>query len=128
MFDRWPDQFSPSQRRVVDPPRPVIVDVASAIPTRPLQFGFRGVLMRIRMGGLRLDYRTPGMLHAWAQVYDGSWLGLCTFTLETGNGIGQLPVKQWCPGHAIAPLSAIGNDECQPAEHSHDHADHRDQQ
>lgn len=104
MFEKWPEQFDSTQRRVVDPPMPVLVNTAIVFSTRPRQFGFRGVVMRIRMGGLRLDDRTPGLLHAWALVNDGSWLGLTTFTVYTGNGFGQLDMQQWCPQHALLPL------------------------
>ncbi|BCK56201.1 hypothetical protein [Nocardia wallacei] len=53
MFETWPDEFTPSLRRVVDPPMPVLVDLSKAIPTvAPNGFGRDRVPMRVKVGGL----------------------------------------------------------------------------
>ncbi|WP_280255473.1 hypothetical protein [Nocardia wallacei] len=104
MFEDWIDPFDPPLRRVVDPPAPVLVDLATAIPTgndRP--FGRNRIAMRIKAGGLVVTGQTPGQLHAWARAADGTWLGLVEFVLTTGNQRGTLPVRQWCPAKALRP-------------------------
>lgn len=102
MFEDWPDEFSPSLRRAVAPPTPVVVNLGTAIPTDASGFGRNKIAMRVKAGGLKLTDNVPGRLHAWARVADGSWLGLVEMVLRTGNGRGQLPVMQWCPASAIS--------------------------
>lgn len=95
-------RFSPSLHRTVTTPAPVVVDLSKAIPTRqPNGFGRDKIAMKVKAGGLDLTGRVPGLLHAWARVADGSWLGLVEMVLWTGNGHGRLPVMQWCPAPAI---------------------------
>lgn len=102
MFDEWPDQFTPSLRRVVDPPRPILIDLPQAIPTSsPAGFGRNRVAMGTRAGGLDLTATVPGLLRGWARATDGTWLGLCEFIVLTGNQQGRLPVAQLCPASAI---------------------------
>lgn len=103
MFDNWPVDFSPAPWRVVDPPRRVLVAANVAIPTKPKYFGVDKLPMRVRLGGLRLGDRIPGWLYAWVQLNDGTWMALVVFTLVTGNGHGQLEMRQWCPAHALMP-------------------------
>lgn len=100
-FEDWPESFTPAMRIVVDPPRPVIVDLAAVIQTRPAHFRADAVPMKVRFGGLRLADTTPGRLHAWARVSDGTWLGLVSFEIPTGNRQGKLTLTQWCPDHAL---------------------------
>lgn len=102
MFDSWPDQFTPPLRSVVDPPRPVIVDLAVALPTRPEVFGLDAVPLRVKSGGLRVVGSVPGQLHAWARTHNGAWIGLASFVLETGNKQGQIQVTQWCSAAALS--------------------------
>ncbi|MFG1796671.1 hypothetical protein [Nocardia sp. NPDC049149] len=111
MFDRWPDEFSPSLRRVLDPPMPVVVDLGQAIPTHRAKFGTGGVPLRVSSGGLRLTGTVPGVLYAWARAWDGVWLGLCEFTVHTGNDRGQLDMRQWCPEHSLTPSPAKANND-----------------
>jgi hypothetical protein len=104
MFEDWRDPFDPPLRRVVDPPAPVLVDLATAIPTgADGPFGRNRIAMRIKAGGLVLTGQTPGRLRAWARATDGTWLGLVEFVLTTGNQQGTLPVRQWCPAKALRP-------------------------
>ncbi|WP_280273420.1 hypothetical protein [Nocardia wallacei] len=109
MFEDWPEQFTPPLRRAVDPPQPVLIDLGQAIPTQaPNGFGRNKVAMRIKAGGLNLTGTVPGLLRGWARATDGSWLGLCEFTIETGNGHGRLPVAQLVPRQALAPAENTG--------------------
>jgi hypothetical protein len=104
MFDEWPEEFSPSLRRVVEPPLPVVVDLGQAISTQRATFGAKkSVPLRVSSGGLRLAGNVPGLLHAWARAWNGVWLGLVEFTASTGNGRGQLIFRQWCPEHSLTP-------------------------
>lgn len=105
MFEKWPEEFTPSLRRVVEPAMPVTVDLGQAIATRSPRFGANNVALRISSGGLRLTGTVPGVLYAWARAWDGAWLGLVEFTVQTGNGRGQLDLRQWCPEHALSPPS-----------------------
>ncbi|MFG3524899.1 hypothetical protein ACGF5S_31900 [Nocardia nova] len=116
MFEDWPDTFTPSLRREVDPPQPVLVDLAKAIPSsgnRP--FGRNHIPMRVKAGGLVLTGKTPGRLRAWARVADGAWLGLVEFVLVTGNQRGRLSVMQWCPQAALSPNDRRGPQRTAPA-------------
>ncbi|WP_245552206.1 hypothetical protein [Nocardia aobensis] len=108
MFEDWPEEFSPSLRRTVVPAAPVVVHLGQAITTdTPTGFGRNKITMKVKAGGLRLTDDVPGLLHAWARVADGSWLGLVEMVLWTGNGHGKLPVTQWCPASAISPTQGI---------------------
>ncbi|WP_280442942.1 hypothetical protein [Nocardia brasiliensis] len=78
----------------------VVVDLGQAMPTQRAKFR-TSVGLRISSGGLRLTGSVPGTLYAWARAWDGVWLGLVEFTVRTGNGRGQLDVKQWCPQYAL---------------------------
>lgn len=105
MFEDWPDTFTPSLRREVSPPLPVLIDLAKAFPIgsgRP--FGRNKIPMRVKAGGLSLTGQVPGQLRAWARASDGTWLGLVAFVLITGNQMGRLPVAQWCPQDAFKPV------------------------
>lgn len=104
MFEDWPDRFTPPLRREVNPPQPVLVDLAKAIPiSHRGPFGRNRLPMRVTAGGLILTGQTPGRLHAWARTSDGPWLGLVEFVLVTGNQFGRLPVTQWCQQEALTP-------------------------
>ncbi|OXR40520.1 hypothetical protein B7C42_07459 [Nocardia cerradoensis] len=104
MFEDWPDPFN--FRRTLDPPAPVLVDLATIFPTgadigRP--FGRNHIAMGIKAGGLVVTGKTHGYLHAWARAADGTWLGLVEFVVMTGNQQGRVRVQQWCPQRAISP-------------------------
>ncbi|MGW6729614.1 hypothetical protein ACWF9G_27245 [Nocardia sp. NPDC055029] len=103
MFENWPVTFTPSPWRIIDPPQKVMVAAHLAIATKPKHFRQDKLAMRVKLGGLRLADNVPGWLYAWVLLADGTWMGLCTFTLVTGNGHGQLQLHQWCPAHALSP-------------------------
>lgn len=106
VFEYWPPLFDRPLRRVVEPPTPVLVDLASVFPTgsdRGRPFGLQHIAMGIKAGGLVITGQTIGRLHAWARAADGTWLGLVEFDLMTGNQQGRLRVRQWCPQRALAP-------------------------
>lgn len=65
MFDDWLERFTPPLRRVVDPPRAVLVDLGQAIPTHaPNGFGRNEVAMRIKAGGLNISGTVPAYCEA----------------------------------------------------------------
>ncbi|MGW5514278.1 hypothetical protein [Nocardia africana] len=102
MFEDWPDPFN--LRRVLDPPAPVLVDLATIFPTGADQgrpFGRNHIAMGIKAGGLVVTGQTTGRLLAWARAADGTWLGLVEFMLTTGNQQGRVPTRQWVPGRAL---------------------------
>lgn len=103
MFEYWSDEFSESLRRVVDPPKQVLLDLSIAIG--PPQGAFRKdeVSLRIKQAGLDLTEVVPGWLYAWAQCTDGSWIGLVGFAIPTSQkGKGRIETKQWCAMRAIS--------------------------
>ncbi|WP_233434637.1 hypothetical protein [Nocardia yamanashiensis] len=110
MFEKWPEQFTPSMRRPVDPPLAVLVDLGVAIPTDGV-FRRDHLPMRVKAGGLNLSGRVSGRLHAWARVNDGSWLGLVSLSVSTGNDHGRLDITQWCPARALVLPGAIGSQQ-----------------
>ncbi|MFF0613831.1 hypothetical protein ACFYUD_34725 [Nocardia tengchongensis] len=83
VFECWDSEFAAAQRRVVDPPTPVLVDLSVAVPTSG-PFRRDSVSLRIKAGALDLSRTVPGLLYAWAQCTDGSWLGLVGFAIPTG--------------------------------------------
>ncbi|MBV7706470.1 hypothetical protein NOVA_27160 [Nocardia nova] len=103
MFEDWPDPFH--FRRTLDPPTPVLIDLATIFPTgadlrRP--FGRNHIAMGIKAGGLVVTGKTHGYLHAWARAADGTWLGLVEFVLMTGNQQGRVRVRQLVPAWALS--------------------------
>ncbi|NNH69428.1 hypothetical protein HLB23_06015 [Nocardia uniformis] len=86
-------------RRHVDPPTPVTVDVGLALHTD-------GPPLRVRAEGLDVSGRVPGWLYAWARTSTGDWLGFVQFTLQTGNRLEKLTVRQWCSQRALSPRTA----------------------
>ena len=104
MFPRWPVTFDPPARRIVDPPQPVIVSINAALSVTSSTSLRDGIPLRVRAEGLAMDMKVQGALHGWARTNVGSWLAYVSFTIPTGNGMGQLDVRQWCPSDAITPL------------------------
>src|SRR5689334_22781957 len=98
MFEQWEDSFTPSLRRKVDPPRPVLVDLSIAIPTTQSTFRRDKLPLRVKSGGLHLAEPVPGWLYAWARASNGAWLAFVAFELVTANGQGRVQATQWCPG------------------------------
>jgi hypothetical protein len=105
MFARWPVTFHPPTRRMVYPPRPVIVSVSAALPgSSGAQFR-DGTPLKVRAEGLCVDIKVQGALSAWARLANGSWIACVDFSVPTGNGKGQLDLRnQWVPGSAIVPM------------------------
>ncbi|MFE5290304.1 hypothetical protein ACFRAQ_35590 [Nocardia sp. NPDC056611] len=100
MFEHWPDA-TPSLRREVTPPRPVLIDLGTAIPTHSPAFGANETPLRVRAGGLELTGQVPGYLHAWARSRDGDWIALVSLTVKTSNRQGSMEIQQWCSQRAL---------------------------
>ena len=94
MFEDWPVTMRPPTRRVVDPPKPVFVDLSRLIVNPDDTFRRDEVTLRIKNEGLDFRGRVPGHLHAWAQSTHGGWLALVTCDVPTGNGAGRLTMRQ----------------------------------
>ncbi|QIS13633.1 hypothetical protein [Nocardia arthritidis] len=103
VFEYWCEAESASFRRVVDPPRPVWVNLGVAIPTHGA-FRADAVSMRVRSDALHLAGSVPGLLYAWARCTDGSWLGLVQFSVSTRNKRGRIETRQWCSGKALTVM------------------------
>ena len=86
------------------PPQPVIVSINAALSVTSSTSLRDGIPLRVRAEGLAMDMKVQGALHGWARTNVGSWLAYVSFTIPTGNGMGQLDVRQWCPSDAITPL------------------------
>jgi hypothetical protein len=100
-------QYSPPVRMDVSPAMPVMLDLASALARSPVSFSDSPPL-RVLAEGLDMDSKVEGTLHAWARTRRGDWLGLCRFTVFSGNGQGHLAMQQWCPATSITPTSGGG--------------------
>lgn len=103
MFEDWPVAMPPSPRRVVDPPRPITVDLSLLIVNPDDKFRRDTVPMHVKMEGLAFLDRVPGHLHAWARTTAGGWLALISCDVPTGNRAGKLTIRQWCPARAVTP-------------------------
>jgi hypothetical protein len=101
VFEYWDDDFTAASRRVIDPPTPVFVELATAIPTLGA-FRRDRVSLRIKAGALDLTGKVPGLLLAWAQCTDSSWVALVEFAVPTANGRGRIPTRPWTPAHALS--------------------------
>ncbi len=104
VFEDWPVAMSPPTRRVVDPPKRVLVDLSRLIVNPDDSFRRDSVALRIKLEGLDFRGQVPGCLHAWAQSTQGGWLAFVTCDVPTGNGTGKLTMQQWCPARAVAPV------------------------
>lgn len=104
MFEDWPVTMPPAPRRVVTPPRPILVDLSRLIANPDDRFRRDAVAMRIKAEGLCFNAQVPGLLHAWAQSTRGGWLALVTCDVPTGNRAGKLAIRQWCSARAVTPL------------------------
>lgn len=93
----------PPTRRVVDPPKPVVVDLSLLITNPDDAFRRDEVAMRVKTEGLVFRGQVSGRLHAWAQSAAGGWLALVSCEVPTGNGRGKLAMSQWCPARAVRP-------------------------
>jgi len=124
---RWNESFprTPSYRQVT-PPQPVTINLDQALardnpPLRtvnPLRVTAgepeAAGGLRVTAGGLRLTGYCPGQLHAWVRLNTGSWLGECTFTVDSGNHRSALDFRQWLPASAITPHQRQPPPGCPP--------------
>ncbi|WP_459964061.1 hypothetical protein [Nocardia sp. IFM 10818] len=90
-----------SLQRVVDPPLPVLVDLNIAFAPSGA-FRRDAVALRVKVAALDLTRTVPGLLYAWAQCTDGSWLGLVGFAIPTGNSRGRVETRQWTSARALS--------------------------
>ncbi|WP_433193802.1 hypothetical protein ACQP1G_34155 [Nocardia sp. CA-107356] len=113
VFEYWDDDFTAPLKRVIDPPMPVNVNLGIAIPP---QGAFRRdvVSMRVKSSGLDCTAVVPGLLYAWAQTTDGSWIGLVAFAIPARNGRGRVETRQWTIARALSRRSAPDRRPQQP--------------
>ena len=83
MFDAWPTTFEPPTRRIVDPPRPVNVNVALAIGRSGVGRFRDTTALKVRAEGLAMDTIVEGTLFAWARTSVGDWLACSDGTILT---------------------------------------------
>ncbi|MFE3023388.1 hypothetical protein [Nocardia tengchongensis] len=102
VFEYWGSEFAAAQRRVVDPPTPVLVDLSIAVPTSG-PFRRDSVSLRIKRAALDMSRTVPGLLYAWAQCTDGSWIGLVAFAIPTADRTGRVETRQWTSAKALSP-------------------------
>lgn len=104
VFESWRVEMSPATQRVVEPARPVLVNLNAILGSPDDAFRLDTVELRIKSEGLDVFRdRVPGLLHAWAQTTRGGWLALISCDVKSGNGKGHLPIEQWCPARAVTP-------------------------
>lgn len=106
MYENWPVSFDPPTRRIVDPPRRVLVNAALTVAGSSGGGSFRdGTPLKIRSEGLAMDVKVPGLLSAWVKTSRGQWLCCLSFDIPIGNGKGFLRLEgQWCPAEAATPV------------------------
>jgi len=106
LYENWPVSFDPPTRRIVDPPRRVLVNIALTVAGSS-GVSFRdGTPLKVRSEGLAMDTKSPGLLHAWAKTARGQWICCLSFDIPIGNGKGFLRLhQQWCPAEAATPVS-----------------------
>ncbi|MFI5784006.1 hypothetical protein [Nocardia sp. NPDC051570] len=81
MFEEWLDDFDPPSHRKYDPPKPVLVDLAAALLTKPSgPFGRDKIPLRVKAGGLDLT---------------GTYLGDCTPQRGSMTGRGSVMDRVW---------------------------------
>lgn len=103
MFEDWPAAAQPSVRRVVEPARPVLVDLSRILVNPGDAFRLDEVAMGVKCEGLDFTGVAPGHLHAWARSARGGWLAFVEFEVMTANRKGKLAFRQWCPAAALTP-------------------------
>lgn len=100
---RWPDTFDVPNRHTVDPPLPVVVDLAQILPANTSRTDRRGLPMRVVQAGLALAGNQDAELLGWARVTDGRWLALVRMELPVAGRRGVLPMLQWVPAATVTP-------------------------
>lgn len=106
MFETWNARLEPLPYIEKDPPQPVMIHFGASFPRRPAKIGPGGIPLRVRVEGLNADTPVPGTLHAWLRLNTGEWLCLLQFRLPTGNGLGYLDMRQWCPADIAIPQTS----------------------
>lgn len=107
MFDFLDSAAARPTLRLVDPPRPVLVDVNMLLGSRDDAFRLDTVPLSVKTAGLNVfSGNTSGLLHAWAQTTRRAWLAQVSFEVITGDGRARLSVCQWCPARAISAVPA----------------------
>jgi hypothetical protein len=86
--------------RIIDPPLPVIVDLAALFPPGPT---VPGPVPTVNEGGLSLAGYAPGELLAWARSSSGAWVACVRFVVQPEDKQGQIPMLQWMPASSIRP-------------------------
>ncbi|OZC83499.1 hypothetical protein CH282_15915 [Rhodococcus sp. 06-418-1B] len=105
LYENWPTSFEPPTRRLVDPPQPVLINVAQTIAQSAASSFRDDTPLKVRAEGLSMDLKVQGYLHAWAKTSRGQWICCLSYRIPTGNDKGFLQVdRQWCPADAATPL------------------------
>jgi len=74
VFEDWPVTMCPPTRRVVDPPKPVLVDLSRLIVNPDDTFRRDEVALRIKTSALRVERPwMSGRQIAWMRRSDGGW-------------------------------------------------------
>ncbi len=106
LYENWPVTFEPPTRRIVEPPKPVLVNVALTIAGFGAAAFRDDTPLKVRAEGLVMDVKVQGLLHAWAKNTRAQWMCCLSFRIPMGNDKGFLQVdRQWCPAEAAVPLA-----------------------
>lgn len=89
--------------RVVDPPLPVIVDLASLFPPDLVRASWPTRSPSRSPRGLNLTGYATGELLGWAHSSSGAWITCVRFVVEPVDKTGQVPMMQWVPAASIRP-------------------------
>ena len=100
-LDAWSDRTT---LRIIDPPRPVLVDWSQVDPTagRPPGFARDPLPLRVRAGGVRVEPSMPGKQHAWVRLCDGQWRALVEVEISSANRHSRLTLTMLVAPDAIA--------------------------
>lgn len=85
----------PTEFRRVDPPRSVLVDLATLFPRQPHS------RRRYQPGGLQMHLVVRGQLTCWARSVHGDWWALVTYPVAFGQR--ARPVTHWVPAWVLKP-------------------------
>lgn len=94
------EEQSGRARRVVDPPRSVVVDVGRWMPPTRIRWGAATPLW-MRTRGVPLSDRVPARLVEWWVTSAGDWYGRCQVTLRVDGE--DVSLDQLIPESAIRP-------------------------
>lgn len=87
--------------RVVDPPRPVWVQLQRVLP--PARFGLNGVSMRVRQSGIDITATVPGELVSWHQTMTGDWWAKVRIEVGNRTGRARMELTQLVCARAVSP-------------------------